>query len=69
MAFNPNHEVAVARDAAEKLGAKQTIVVYILDDGRFGMASFGRTKKLCKEAGEIGDKLFELTEEILMEVL
>lgn len=60
MAFNPSPEVAVARDAAKKLGAQQCIVIYILPEGQLGMASYGKTKQLCELAGELGDKLFDL---------
>lgn len=61
MAWNPSPEVAVARDAAQKLAAQQAIVVYILPDGRLGMASYGSTKELCREAGELGDELFTVS--------
>lgn len=67
MAWNPNPEIAVAREAARKLNAQQAIVVYILEDGRFGMASYGENKTLCAEAGKLGDTLFEATQEWLME--
>lgn len=60
MAWNPSPEVAVAREAAKKLGAEQVVVVFIkADSGQFGMASYGETKALCAEAGKLGDALFD----------
>ena len=61
MAWNPTPEVAVARDAARRLKAKQAVIVYIRADGAFGMASYGETKALCEQAGKLGDHLFETT--------
>lgn len=58
MAWNPSPEVAVARDAAAKLKAKQCVVIYITEDDKVGMASFGKTKVLCSDAGKLGDFLF-----------
>ena len=58
MAWNPSPEVAVARDAAKKLKAKQAIIIYFTDT-QIGMASYGATKELCLEAGKIGDTLHE----------
>ncbi len=63
MPWNPSPEVAVARDAAQKLQAQQAIIVYLLPNGQVGMASYGATKELCREAGKIGDVLFEKTME------
>jgi len=66
MAWNPKPEVAVARDAAQryeqihKAGVKQTIVLYLLDDDRFGVASYGKTKAECAIAGKRADRIFEL---------
>lgn len=58
MAFNPSPEVAVARDAAKRLDAAAVIVLYVSADGKkLGLASYGRTKELCKRAGKIGDDL------------
>lgn len=60
MAWNPSPEVAVARDAAQRLGAQQVVIVYVLDGGRsLGMASFGKTRELCREAGKLGDELYD----------
>ena len=56
MAWNPSPEVAVARDAAKRLGdAPMCIVLWVDKDGRgLGMASYGKTMALCKSAGERG---------------
>lgn len=59
MAWNPSPEVAVARDAGNRLEAEMCIVLYITEDGNLGMASYGKTKNLCGKAGKLGDKLFE----------
>ena len=61
MAYNPSLEVAVARDAAKKLGAKAEVgcVVIYMSRGNLGMASFGHNKALCAKMGELGDHLFE----------
>ena len=62
MAWNPTPEVAVARDAAQRLGADMAVIVYItLDTNATGMASYGRTKALCSVAGKLGDDLFAAT--------
>lgn len=58
MAWNPSPEVAVARDAARKLGANRCVVIFIKDEN-FGMASYGETKKLCEWTKGMGDALFE----------
>lgn len=68
MAWNPSPEVAVARDAANKLtpliGAKlnRTIIVFTTDDGRLGYVSYGANKRLCAEAKELGDRLYDAAE-------
>mgnify|MGYP001559828739 FL=1 len=69
MAFNPSPDVAVARDAAKKLGATKCVVLYVLPDGHLGMASYGETKSLCKEAGKLGDKVFDMAMRDAWEVL
>lgn len=58
MAWNPSPEVAVARAAAKDLAAKQCIVIY-LTESQIGMASYGQTKKLCAEAGKLGDVAYD----------
>lgn len=58
MAWNPAPEVAVARDAANKLKASTAIIVFTTLDGKLGMASYGKTKALCAEAGKCGEMLF-----------
>lgn len=61
MAWNPSPEVAVARDAAKSLGdASMCIVLWIDETGEhIGMASYGKTKVLCDEAGSIGRACYE----------
>lgn len=60
MAWNPSPQVAVARDAAQRLGnAKQCVVLWFTDGGQMGMASYGRTRALCDEAKGIGNAAFD----------
>lgn len=65
MAWNPRPEVAVARDAAKRLGeihkskVRQCIVVYTTEAGQLGVASYGETKAECAEAGKLADKLYD----------
>ena len=59
MAFNPSPEVAVARDAATKLGAFACVVVFLREKDGIGMASYGANAALCTVAGKLGDELFE----------
>jgi len=61
MAWNPSPEVAAVRDAAKALGdAPIAVVIFITPNGdRLGMASYGKTKKLCDEAGKLGSYLFK----------
>lgn len=60
MAWNPSPEVAVARDAAKKLGdVPVCIVLYVTNDDKLGMASFGKDRQLCNFAGKLGDAAFD----------
>lgn len=65
MAWNPSPEVAVARDAAQRLGSlakdrtERCIVFYELQDGRFGYASYGRTPTLCQDARRLAEQIFK----------
>jgi len=68
MAWNPAPEVKVARDVAKKLGdVPMCIVFWVTDDNQLGMASYGKTKELCSEAGKLGDVLYERCLEKLSE--
>ena len=70
MAWNPCPEVAVARDADKRLGdVPRCIVLYTTDDGKVGMASYGKTRALCAETGKMGDKLWTEFAELLSERL
>jgi len=59
MAWNPEPEVAVARDAAKKLNdAAMCVVIFVDKRGEnIGMASYGKNKELCKSAGSLGKHL------------
>ena len=63
MTWNPSPEVAVARDAAKKLGAKQVVILYFTDT-QFGTVSYGSTKALCQSACKLGHKIFTLVDEV-----
>lgn len=66
MAFNPSPQVAVARDAAEKLGAEQVIIVYLNHTtGELSMASYGKSKELCRQAAVLGDAAYEAVHQVL----
>lgn len=56
MAWNPEPEVAVARDAAKALGdVPICVVIWLTNDGqRVGVASYGRSRALCDDAGRLG---------------
>lgn len=59
MAWNPAPEVAVARDAAKELGNVPIVaILYITDDGKLGIATYGRTMKLCALAKNFGEHLW-----------
>ena len=62
MPWNPSPQVAIARDAAEKLGADRVVIVFTKPDGTFGYASFGRTRDLCANAKRLGDTLYDAAE-------
>lgn len=70
MAWNPTPEVAVARDSAKRLGdlaghqVTRCVVVYELDDGRIGYASYGATKNLCNSARAWADEMLQWSEDI-----
>ena len=63
MAWNQSPQVAVARDAARKLGAEIGCVIIYVNEDTFGMASYGHDKQLCDVMGKLGDHLFAATKE------
>ena len=67
MAFNPSKEVAIARDAAAKLGSDRAIIFYTLPDGRYGYASYGKTPALCRQARKEADSIFDAVGEAFAE--
>ncbi len=62
MAWNPTPEVAVARDAANKLESilevpvAMTVVFHVTPNG-IGYASYGKNMALCAEARKFADSL------------
>ena len=67
MAWNPSPEVQVARDAASRLGtlakakAVQVAIIYLTDDERIGLVTYGATRELCAQAKLLGEKLYQRT--------
>jgi len=57
MAWNPSPTVAVARDAAKRLGADRCVVVFTTPAGQLGSASYGETRALCDETKGLLDAL------------
>jgi hypothetical protein len=55
MAWNPTPEVAAARDFGNRFGADRVVIFYTLPDGRFGWASYGKTRALCAETRKIAE--------------
>jgi hypothetical protein len=60
MAWNPSPEVAVARDAAQKLGNADQIVIIAINNlsGQMMAVTYGETKELCAEAKRFGEKAY-----------
>lgn len=50
--------IDAAKAAAETVGADMMVLVYIKGE-QIGMASYGRDRVLCDEAGSLGDYLFD----------
>ena len=65
MAWNPSPQVAVARDAARKLGAEIGCVIIYVNEDTYGMASYGHDKQLCAVMGKLGDHLFDATKDFV----
>ena len=66
MAWNPSPQVAVARDAAEKLKAEQVVIVYLNHTtGELSMASYGKSKELCRQAAALGDAAWQAVHDYL----
>lgn len=60
MAWNPSPEVAVARDAAKKLGDEQVIILRInRTKGTVGFVSYGETRALCDDAKLLGEVAYQ----------
>jgi len=64
MAWNPSPEVAVARDAAAKMGqivkspVVQIVVMFVTQDGKLGYASYGHDRAACGDAKKLADRLY-----------
>lgn len=66
MAFNPDPEVAAARDIAKRFSKKQVIILMI-DEEMLTYASYGETKALCDAAKKIADVAFDAVMDHLAE--
>lgn len=62
MAWNPSPEVAAVRDSAVKLKSQFAVLVYLDEQGRLCTASYGKTMKLCAEAGKFAEHLMAAAE-------
>lgn len=63
VAWNPSPEVAVVRDAANKLGTPFAVIIYLHESGPLAMATYGKTRALCDQTGELGKHLLDAAEE------
>lgn len=59
MAWNPEPEVAAARDFGQRFGADQVVVFFTNPNGQVGYASYGKTRRLCDQARSAADEVFE----------
>lgn len=59
MAWNPNPQVAAARDFAKKFGADKVVILFTTADRQIGYASYGENKALCAEAKELGEYVYD----------
>jgi hypothetical protein len=54
MAWNPAPEVADCREIARRWGKEQVIIIGIDGNGRFQLATYGETQRLCACAYILG---------------
>lgn len=55
-----NHpEVDDARKLGKRDGLKRCIVFFVTDEGKYGYASWGRTKRLCDDTRDLADEMYE----------
>ena len=54
MAWNPEPEVAAARDFVNNFDADRVVIIWTSEAGQCRMASYGRTKSLCDQTKLIG---------------
>lgn len=60
MAFNPSPKVAACRTVASQFKKDQVIILMVDQKaGTIEYASYGTTRKLCKDAKRLGDIAFE----------
>lgn len=66
MAWNPSPEVAVARDAAKKLGVDQVVMIVVSHSkDQMGYITYGATKKLCDHAKGLGEAAYEAVRKVM----
>ena len=64
MAWNPEPEVAVARDYGKRFGFDMVLIIGI-SNGKLGCATFGKTKVECRAASLLGKEAMEAVEKRL----
>ncbi len=69
MVWNPGPEVAAARDIGNKFGWDQVVILGINRVTRkYGVTTYGKTKRLCAETKLIGDQIGDLVGDGIIEV-
>lgn len=61
MTWSPEPEVAALRDYAVKFKQTKIILISVNEvTDKFGVISYGETKKKCSEAKKVSDKIYDL---------
>jgi len=67
MAWNPSSKVAADRDAANKFNYPKAVLILVNEKtGNIEAASYGQTKKMCDECGELADFLLEKVQDFYL---
>lgn len=59
MTWNPEPQIAAARDFARQFKADRVMIVYTTRAGQLHAATYGETKALCRDAKSLGDLAFD----------
>lgn len=57
--WRTNPDIQLARRIAVEKKAAAAIVIYIMPDGAFGVASYGKDGPICTATGRVADELYE----------